>query len=310
MGPREHRLDAARGFVMAIKARNQRPLRNLFLLIGALVAWALIAAPRAEAGKKDSTLIWATDRDNPIADPFYLNTRELVVIGHHVWDTLVIIDPKTSDIKPLLATKWAWINPTTLEMDLRTGVKFHSGKEMDADDVVYTLNHVSNKENAISNFALLSWIKNAEKISDNKVKINLHRPFPPALAYLAGLGFIMQQGHYDKAPVKPDGKKDFGAVPANGTGPYRIVEVKPGEHILMERNAAYFKDGFKGNPAISKIRFRTIKDGNTRAAELMTGAIDWIWDVPKDQAERIQANPAVVVQNAKTLRVSYLQFDA
>jgi peptide/nickel transport system substrate-binding protein len=42
----------------------------------------------------------------------------------------------------------------------------------------------------------------------------------------------------------------------------------------------------------------------------MTGAIDWIWDVPKDQAERIQANPAVVVENAKTLRVSYLQFDA
>ena len=78
----------------------------------------------------------------------------------------------------------------------------------------------------------------------------------------------------------------------------------------MEKNAAYFKDGFKGDPAISKIRFRTIKDANTRAAELMTGAIDWIWDVPKDQAERIKANPAIVVENAKTLRVSYLQFDA
>ena len=60
----------------------------------------------------------------------------------------------------------------------------------------------------------------------------------------------------------------------------------------MERNADYFKDGFKGDPTISKIKFRTIKDANTRAAELMTGAIDWIWDVPKDQAERIQANPA------------------
>ena len=85
--------------------------------------------------------------------------------------------------------------------------------------------------------------------------------------------------------------------------------MKPGDYILMEKNAAYFKDGFKGDPNISKIKFRTIKDGNTRAAELMTGAIDWIWDVPKDQAERIKANPAVVVENAKTLRVSYLQFD-
>ncbi len=295
---------------MAIVKRNFITSRRIALLAAAVAAPILTTAFGAEAGKKDDTLVWATDRDNPIADPFYLNTRELVVVGHHVWDTLVIIDPKSGEIKPLLATKWGWIDPTTLEMELRTGVKFHSGKEMDADDVVYTLNHVSNKDNAIANFALLSWIKNAEKISANKVRINLHRPFPPALAYLAGLGFIMQQGHYDKAPVKPDGKKDFGAVPPNGTGPYRIVEVKPGEHILMEKNAAYFKDGFKGNPAISKIRFRTIKDANTRAAELMTGAIDWIWDVPKDQAERIKANPAVVVENAKTLRVSYLQFDA
>ena len=180
---------------------------------------------------------------------------------------------------------------------------------MDADDVVYTLNHVANKDNAIANFALLSWIKNAEKIDAGKVRINLHNPFPPALAYLAGLGFIMQKGHYDSAPVKPDGKKDFGAVKANGTGPYKITEVKPGDYILMEKNADYFKDGFKGDPKISKIKFRTIKDGNTRTAELMTGAIDWIWDVPKDQAERIKANPAVVVENAKTLRVSYLQFD-
>ena len=146
-----------------------------------------MAAP-AIAGKKDDTLVWATDRDNPVADPFYLNTRELVVIGHHVWDTLVIIDPNTAEIKPLLATKWNWASPTTLEMELRKGVKFHSGKVMDADDVVYTLNHVSNKDNAIANFALLSWIKDAEKIDAGKVRINLptrsrrRSPISPASA--------------------------------------------------------------------------------------------------------------------------------
>ncbi|MGE3065308.1 MAG: ABC transporter substrate-binding protein [Hyphomicrobiaceae bacterium] len=278
-------------------------LSAILLAIGAAVG-------PAEASKKDDTLVWATDRDNPIADPFYLNTRELVVIGHQVWDTLVIIDPKTAEIKPLLATKWTWTSPTSIEFDLRHDVKFHSGKGMDADDVVYTLNHASNKDNAIANFALLSWIKNAEKIDTYKVRVNLHKPFPPALAYLAGLGFIMQKGHYDNAPTKPDGKKDFGAVPPNGTGPYRITEVKPGDYIMMEKNPAYFKDGFKGDPKISKLKFRTIKDANTRAAELMTGAVDWLWDVPKDQAERMAANPAVKVENAKTLRISYLQFDA
>jgi peptide/nickel transport system substrate-binding protein len=283
--------------------------RLVLAAAGALLASAALVAP-AEAGKKDDTLVWATDRDNPIADPFFLNTRELVVIGHQAWDTLVIIDPKTSEIKPLLATAWKWVDPTTLEMDLRKDVKFHSGKPMDADDVGYTLNFVSNKENAISNFALLAFIKSAEKVDTHKVRIHLHHPFPPALANLAGLGFIMPKGHYDNAPVKADGKKDFGAVKPDGTGPYKISDMKPGEYILMEKNAAYFKGGYKGDPKISKIKFRTIKDPNTRAAELMTGAIDWIWDVPKDQAERIQSNPAIVVENAKTLRISYIALDA
>lgn len=290
--------------------RTWRLARSCALLAGMVGAALLAAAPAAEAGKKDDTLVWATDRDNPIADPYFLNTRELVVIGHQAWDTLVIIDPKTSEIKPLLATKWNWVNTTTLDMELRKDVVFHSGKPMDADDVVYTLNFVSNKENAISNFSILSFIKSAEKLDQYKVRINMHNPFPPALANLAGLGFILQQGHYDKAPARPDGKKDFGAVPPNGTGPYKITDVKPGQSILMVRNEAYFKGGFKGTPAISKLLFRTVKDSNTRSAELMTGAIDWLWDVPKDQAERMGANPAIKVENAKTLRVSYLQFDA
>jgi peptide/nickel transport system substrate-binding protein len=287
----------------------QRRNRVSPAVAGLIIALSVASSP-AEAGKKTDTLVWATDRDNPIADPYYLNTRELVVIGHEVWDTLVIIDPKTAEIKPLLATKWAWVGPTVLEMELRKDVRFHSGKVLDADDVVYTLTHASNKENAIANYALLAWIKDAEKVDEGKVRINLNRPFPPALAYLAGLGFIMQKGHYDNAPLRPDGKKDFGAVKPNGTGPYKITEVRPGESILMERNALYFKDGFKGDPKISKILFRTIKDSNTRTAELMTGAVDWLWDVPKDQAERIEANPAIVVESAKTLRVAYLQFDA
>jgi peptide/nickel transport system substrate-binding protein len=289
--------------------REATPMKRLCLVVAGVLAALCLATASADAGKKDDTLVWATDRDCPIADPYYLNVRELLVIGHHVWDTLVIIDPNTAEIKPLLATKWTWVNQTTLELELRKGVKFHSGKVMDADDVVYTLNFVSNKENAIANFALLAWIKSAEKIDADHVRIVMKNPFPAALAYLAGIAFIMEKGHYDSAPVKPDGKKDFGAVKPNGTGPYRITEVKPGDSISMVKNADYFNDGFKGDPKISKIKFRTIKDGNTRTAELMTGAVDWLWDVPKDQAERIKANPAVIVENAKTLRVSYLEFD-
>ena len=276
--------------------------------MAALMA-VMIGCWPAGAAKKDDTLVWSTERDNPIADPFYLNTRELVIIGHHGWDTLMIVDPATNEIKPLLATAWKWAGDLALEVELRSDVKFHSGKPMDAEDVAYTLNHISNKDNAVLNYSMVSWIRSAEPIAKHTVRINLARPFPPALAYLAGSSFIMPKGHYDAAPVRSDGKKDFGAVKADGTGPYRVGEVKPGEHILLERFEGYFKDSFKGRPAIGKIKFRTIKDGNTRTAELMTGAIDWMWEMPKDQAERLASAPTVKVETAKTLRIGYLQFD-
>ena len=275
----------------------------------ALVAALAVSMAPALADRKSDTLVWATDRENPIADPYYLSTRDLVIIGHHVWDTLVWSDSKTGEIKPLLATSWKWTDATTLELELREGVKFHSGKVMDADDVVYTLNFVSDKNNATMNFALLEWIRNAEKIDARRVRIRLKRPFPPALAYLAGAGFILQQGHYDQAPARPDGRKDYGAVKPNGTGPYQIQDVRPGDSISMRRNQDYFRNGPKGFPSIAGLRMRTIKDQNTRIAELLAGGVDWIWEVPQDLAERLKKEPNIVVENAKTLRIGFLMFD-
>lgn len=282
--------------------------------IALAVVWAMFGAfvvrsPHALADKKSDTLVWATDRENPIADPYYLNTRDLVIIGHHAWDTLVWRDPGSGQIAPLLATRWQWIDDRTLEFELRQGVTFHSGKVLDADDVVYTLDFVTNKDHAVLNFTLLDWIRSAEKVDAKTVRIHLGRPFPPALSYLAGAGFIVPRGHYDGAPTRPDGRRDYGAVKPNGTGPYRVAEVKPGDSITLVRNEAYFDSGPKGTPAIGTLRMRTIKDQNARIAELLTGGVDWIWEVPKDLAERLRKNPAIVVDEGGTLRVGYLAFD-
>lgn len=276
-----------------------------------LLGLALVAslATGAQAGKKDDTLVWATDRENAIVDSSYLNTREMVIIGSLVYDRLIYLDEKYNPV-PLLATAWKWESPTSLVMDIRKGVKFHSGKELDADDVVYTLMFNADKANRSFNYSYVSWIKSVEKLESHKIRILLDKPFPPALINLAGTANILEKGHYDKATKKPDGSRDFGAVPANGTGPYKVAELKPGESILMVRNPAYWDGSPKGKAQIGKIKFRTIKDSNTRMAELMTGAIDWVWDVPKDQAERLQGAPSLTIEKAATLRFSYIIFDA
>jgi len=268
----------------------------------------LMLAGTADAGKKTDTLVWSTDRENPIADSSFLNSRELVVVSSLICDRLVHLDEKYTP-RPSLATSWTWINDTTLDFELRKGVKFQNGKEMDADDVAYSINFILDKSHGTLNYTYLSWIKSVEKLDSHKVRLHLHKPFPTALIFIAGVGNILPNGHYETAPARADGKKDYGAVTPVGTGPYRIAEIKPGEYIHMVKNADYFKDSPKGTPQIGAIRFRTIKDQNTRLAELMTGGIDWTWDVPKEQAERMQGNPALTIENAATMRFSYIAFD-
>jgi peptide/nickel transport system substrate-binding protein len=273
----------------------------------AAVALAL-AANAAWAGKANDTLVWTTDREATAADPYYSNIRELVIIGHTVWDGLLFRNLDTGEYEPLLATGYKWIDNTTLEVDLRQGVVFHDGSSFDADDLVYTVNFIADKDHGVLTWQNVRWMKSAEKLGQYKVRINLHKPFPAALAYLAQAFFVMPDGHYDDAPKDATGKSDYGAVKPNGTGPYKVTEFKLGDSITMERNENYF-EGPKVKPQIGKVVFRTIKEMNTQMAELLTGGVDWMWDVPKDQAERLAENPAVTVENAKTMRVSYIQFD-
>jgi len=282
--------------------------RTIAAVSVAVSALTMGMAP-SQAGKSDDTLNWATDREVAVVDPYYNNTRELVIQGQVGWDGLVLLDPATGSYNPLLATKWEWKGNTAIEFELRKGVKFHDGSDFDADDVVYTVNFVSKKENGVLTQRNVSWMKDAEKLGSHKVRINLVKPFPAAFAYLSNAVFMMPSGHYDKAPAKADGKKDYAAVKPVGTGPYKVVDIKPGEYILWEKNADYFEGGPKGTPSIGKIRFRTIKEMNTQIAELLTGGLDWIWDVPKDQAERLEGQGGITVTSAKTLRVSYLAFD-
>jgi len=281
-----------------------------FLTTSALVVAAtMAAAPDVQAGKSNDTLVWSTTRESAVADPYYNNTRELVIIGNTVWDGLLFRDLDSGDYKPLLATSYKWADNKTIDFNLRDDVVFHDGSKFGPEDVVYTVNHVSNKDNGVLTFKNVSWMKSAEKTGPNSVRIHLHEPFPAALAYFAQAIFIMPEGHYDSAPVKADGKKDYGAVKPVGTGPYKITKVIAGDRIEMVKNDAYMKNGPKGTPSIGNLTFRTIKEMNTQIAELLTGGIDWIWDVPKDQAEKLGGMPAVTVENAKTMRVSYMAFD-
>ena len=280
-----------------------------YVLGAGMAAVIGLTSHAALAGKANDTLVYATDKEVNTAIPPYNNLRETVIIGHNVWDGLIYRDPETFEYKPLLATSYKWVDPLTMEFELRRGVKFHDGSDFDADDVVSTVNHLARPDSGVLSKVYYEWMKSAEKIDDHKVRLRLANPFPGALEMLSGPIVMFPAGIWDKAKKDAAGKPDYGTVPTIGTGPYKIAEIVQSQSIKMVRNDAYY-DGPKPKPKIKNLTFRTITDKETQIAELLTGGVDWIWDVAKEKAEDIKAMPGVQVVNADTMRVSYISMDA
>ena len=281
----------------------------------AVGAAALLAGTGAAlAGKANDTFVWATSTEIGPPDLYYGNQREVLIIAYAQCDSLLHRDPVSNDYKPLLAETWTWLAPTTLELTLRKGVKFHDGREFGAQDVADTLNHVARPDSGMQIRVIVDWIKNVEVVGPDKVRIHAKAPTPAALEFLSGTTPIYPRGHYESAPTvpAPDGKtrRDWGAVKPICTGPYILKDHKPGQSVTLTKNPNYFAASPKGKPQIGTIVYRTIKDAETQVAELLTGGVDWIWGVPPENAKQLGAMPNVVVKSAATMRMSFLSLDA
>ncbi|MBN9007980.1 MAG: ABC transporter substrate-binding protein [Rhizobiales bacterium] len=274
-------------------------------LAGFLAAIAVAGTSGAAvAGKSNDTLVYASDSEPENVSPYHNNLREGVIIARHVFDNLIYRDPKTGKYAPQLATNWKWVDTTTLDLTIRSGVTFHNGDPLTADDVVFTLNYVVNPDSKVITKQNVNWIKSAEKIGNDGVRIHLAGPFPAAIEYLAGPIPIYPEKYFKKV-----GLDGFAKAPI-GSGPYKVTAVTPGKGVTMEKNTNYWKGSPLGQPSIGKLVFRVIPDAETRLAELMTGGVDWIWRVSKDQATQLKSAPNITVLSAETMRVGFLQFNA
>ena len=271
-------------------------------LAGLAMAAGLAIAP-AHAQKSADTLRAVNYTQIPDFNPYYNQIRDGIVIGLHAWDGLTYRNPDTFKPVPLLATAWRYIDDTTLEFDLRKGVKFHDGSPFSADDVVFTFNTVTHDKRVTtpSNFA---WLEGVEKVDDYKVRVKLKRIFPAAIEYITMVMPIIPKAYYEKV-----GAEGYSKAPV-GAGPYRITKVVVPSEVDFERFDGYYADSPKGKPAIGKIIFREVTDQNTALAQLLGGQADWTWNFNPDNFDNIAKMPNLAAMRGAAMRVNFIQFDA
>lgn len=283
--------------------RTRTPVSPSTCLISLLISSFLPLC--ASAGQSDDSLVVAFSKPLTTVDRLYSIQREGLILSRLTDDGLFFVNPDTLEFEPLAAQSYEWASETQLDVSLRRDVVFHDGSPLTADDVVYTFEWVLNEDSDTSRGPVIqSWLESVEKLSPTEVRFNLHLPYPMALRDMAVSIPLRKAGTYDG---DTDAAED---QPLNGIGPYKVKMFRAGREIVLERFDDYYQSSPKANPAIANMVFRVIPDQGTQQAELLSGGIDMMMDVPPDVADNISHLPGVTRKEGNDIRIGYITLDA
>lgn len=263
------------------------------------------ALPADGTPKKGGTFTYGRGQDCVTLDPADMTDGESVKVAECLFDGLVRYKAGSTEVEPALATAWE-VAPDGLSwtFTLREGVKFQDGTPLDAEAVVYTFERQRDpKHEAHGDGEYVYWhdqfsgVAKAEVAGPGKVKFTLERPFTPFLSNMAMFtAFII-------SPTAM--KKSLGQKPAPvpvGTGPFKLVEWRRGEAVVLEANEGYWG----GRPHLDRLVFQTITDNTTRLKKLEKGELHGADGLNPIDVAALAKDPDVRVLGLAGMNVGYL----
>ena len=245
------------------------------------------------------TLRLAMDADPVSLDPHMQLSGGMLQYSHMVFDPLVRWTKETT-IEGRLAERWERLDEYTVRFFLKEGVKFHSGNELTADDVIWTVNRL---KTSVDFKGIFEPFKTPVKVDDYTVDIVTKVPYPLLLntaTYIFPMDSRFYSGTDDKGMDKGVIEKtgySFANENASGTGKYRVTERQQGVRVVFEEFPGYWDKESPGN--VDKIILTPIKKDATRVAALLSGDVDFIMPVPPQDMDRIDRS-----ENAKLVTMS------
>jgi peptide/nickel transport system substrate-binding protein len=203
-----------------------------------------------------------------------------ITYGWQLWNGLVEVDAQGNP-GPELAESWeAKPGAASWVFNIRKGITFTSGKTLDADDVIYSLNlHRGETKSGAKD--LLSSITDIKKLGPNQIEITLKSGD-------ADLPYAFADYH---VLIVPNGFTNWSKP--DGTGAYTLESFEPGIRVITKRKSgAYWKPN-RAN--FDGVELRYILDASARTQALISGQIDG--------ANRLDARTVGLVMKAPTVNV-------
>lgn len=263
-------------------------------MAAAIAAIGLGRVPRAAAKGELEHVTLGLSVEAGTMDPHMHVSRWTLDVHNQCFDQLVHRDPKAKTI-PGLATAWKQRDERTWRFELRKGVRFHGGEPFDADAVKYSYDRIMDPNQKSPMASSLRLVEKVSVVDAHTIEIVTKAPAPVLPAYLS-----LYTNIANRAWMTAKGADT--ARTLNGTGAFKLVDWRKGDHIKLVRNDAYWA----GRPAIRSATLRPIPDANSRVLALQKGEADIVQDLPAALADGIKKNPGLRVSAVPSIRVHFI----
>lgn len=277
-----------------IRSKRDRTARRWCIQL--LLAATALAMTACEPALNDSSTLKFLIESSPNSLDLRQGTdSQSERIGGLIYDPLVRKDDHFN-LQPWLATRWDRPDALTWVFHLRSGVRFHDGKAMTAEDVAWSLKSMTNGAILTAKGGAFADVVDVSVRDPLTVVVTTNKPDESLLFNVSdGLFGVVENG----------AGRDEGLHPV-GTGPFRFVDQVQDKEVVIARNSEYWA----GAPKIERVRFEVTPDNITVALEMRKGSADVESNVlTQDMVHALQGAQGLVVESGLGARVDYATFN-
>jgi len=263
-----------------------------------LVAACLALGLLTHQVRAETTLRIAPGADLTTYDPMAPAATQTYIHGLIIYDMLFALDSKLRVHPQMVGAETISPDHLTYTMTLRPGLLFQDGSPVRSQDVIASLRRWMGLD--IVGRTMAIDVASMNVVDDKTFTIVMKRAFPVEQALAnsgSGLPVVMREQDASGGPLKDPTK-------LIGSGPFRFDpnQFRPGDRIVYERFSGYVPrqeppDGLAGGKIakVDRLEFHVIPDAATKTAALQTGEIDFVDQLPFDQADILVGSKDITV---------------
>lgn len=253
------------------------------------------ASTSGKKPKRGGTFVTMGHQDVTSLSPDDAGPTVWYVLIYNIHEPLLKVD-ENYKLAPVLAESYQVSSDgKTWTFKLRKGVKWHDGMPFTSADVKYYYDFLRDPKNAAISQPNFKDVASVEAPDDSTVVVTLSRVYVPFGALSATIGIVPQHVH------GKIGEKEYKKAPV-GTGPYKFMEQKLGDHVTLQAFDGYWG----GRPWIDFWRENIVPETSVRAIALRTGDADsTTWPLAPEDTLNFIKDPKFQTYRAPGLAVNH-----